>query len=103
MNSRRLATVVLPVKLHKELCYSIPDELTHHIRPGQRVIVPLRGRTCVGYVTAIGGSYDGEVKPIVDVAEADPSMTPEVFKLCTWISEYYAAPLGEVIRCSGGI
>jgi len=96
-SSPSLIRVVFPVKLQKELTYGVPEGLARFVQPGVRVIAPLRRRTCAGYIVGVGGEYDGPVKPILDVADPSPAVTPDVLELCQWMSDYYAAPLGEVL------
>ena len=37
---------------------------------------------------------------VEELLDAEPSLTPEVVELCRWVAEYYAAPLGEVMRAA---
>ena len=36
--------------------------------------------------------------PVTDVIDAAPLLRPDIFELCQWISEYYVAPFGEVLK-----
>lgn len=95
----RLARVALPLKIPRDLTYLLPEELAHRVMPGRRVRVPLKKKIVSGHVVSLeGGDYTGNLKPIVDVADDAPSLRPDVMRLCAWISEYYAAPIGEVLR-----
>ncbi len=95
----RLARVALPLKIPRDLTYLVPDELAHRVIPGQRVRVPLKKKIVSGHVVSLeGGDYAGSLKTIVDVADDAPTLRPDVMRLCAWISEYYAAPIGEVLN-----
>jgi primosomal protein N' (replication factor Y) len=74
--------------------------LSESIETGCRVVVPFRKRAVEGFV--IGMRKDAprniEVHDVANVIDAAPLIRPEIFDLCKWISEYYVAPLGEVLR-----
>jgi primosomal protein N' (replication factor Y) len=67
---------------------------------GCEVIVPFGTRTVTGFVVGHASSAPVELRDIVDVVGDGPAVDPEVLELCRWISEYYVAPLGEVIRAA---
>lgn len=96
--ARHVARVALPLKGVPELTYEVPDALARRLQPGHRVVVPLKGKVRAGCVVAVGGEYEGELRSILDIADPDPAISPEIMRLCTWISDYYAAPIGEVLR-----
>ena len=43
---------------------------------------------------------EAEIKDVEEVLDADPLVTPEVLQITQWVSEYYAAPWGEVIKAA---
>ncbi len=55
----------------------------------------------MGWVT---GPHEGPepkgVRAVLDVLDEVPSVSPELFRLCRWIAEYYVAPLGIAIRAA---
>src|SRR4051812_13096027 len=67
---------------------------------GCRVVVPFRKREVEGFVVGLRkeAPKNIEVHPVMSVTDAAPLVRPEIFELCKWISEYYVAPLGEVLR-----
>jgi primosomal protein N' (replication factor Y) len=67
---------------------------------GSEVIVPFGARTVTGFVVGHAASAPVELRDIVEVVGDGPAVDPEVLELCRWISEYYVAPLGEVIRAA---
>ena len=94
-----LISVALPLPLFKPYTYSVPEPLRGRVATGSRVVVPLRGRRELGFV--VGTAEPAEsVKPkaILDAPDAEPVLDPRTIALCEWIADYYAAPIGLVIR-----
>jgi primosomal protein N' (replication factor Y) (superfamily II helicase) len=103
-----LAEVALPLPLFRTFTYAVSGTPRNPLVPGTRVVVPLRGGSEVGIylgpgdpatlVSATGKAV--EAKPIVDVPDAEPAVTPGLLALCRWIAEYYVVPLGVALRCA---
>src|SRR5271165_2670070 len=94
----RFCDVAVPVPLDATFTYSIPDDLTEPCIGG-RVIVPFREKRLCGIVTDL---HDREpsfkAKPVQQVPDTTPALTPELMQLGRWIAHYYIAPIGEVLR-----
>src|SRR6266581_6319039 len=77
-------------------------ELTEPVEVGCRVVVPFRKREVDGFVVGIRGEApkDVEVRAVDRILDRAPLVGPDIFKLCRWISDYYIAPLGEVLKSS---
>ena len=94
-NASAVATVVPNVTgLDKLFDYSIPPELSAHVRVGTIVRVELHGRRIGGWVSSISNeSIDGRsiesLKPIAKVTGHGPA--PELFELAEWASVRWAA------------
>ncbi len=76
-------------------------------RVGARVVVPLGRRFTTGYIVNLYDTLQADtnlseagVKDVARVLDADPLVTPEVLQITHWVSEYYAAPWGEVIKAA---
>src|SRR5690242_8734705 len=88
--------VALPVLLDMVFTYRIGDQ-----QPiaGGRVLVPFRNERLSGVVTAL---HDREpsmpAKTVLQVLDSEPVLDPRLMELARWISHYYLAPLGEVVR-----
>jgi primosomal protein N' (replication factor Y) (superfamily II helicase) len=94
----RLISVAVPVPLLDRLTYFVPDDL--ELPPvGGRVRVPLGSRVVTGCVVAHGPSNESirDVKPVVEVLDAEPFLPPPVVELCDWVAEYYMAGIGDAI------
>jgi len=100
---RRLVDVALPLPLFRSFTYAVEGETRHPLVPGSRVVVPVRGGRAVGYCL---GESDGVAlgstrpKVVIDVPDADPAFRPDLLAVCRWMSEYYVAPPGLVLRAA---
>jgi len=98
--SPTLVEVAVPLPVFHSFTYRV--EGARRPVPGTRVLVPFRNGERVGWVV---GSTDpaaarerSGIRPLLDILEATPSATPDVLALARWMAEYYAAPLGLVLR-----
>jgi primosomal protein N' (replication factor Y) len=80
--------------------YLVPPEMESEVVAGARVVVPFGKQSVTGYVLALTDDSDHpSPRPIEALAADEPSMLlPHQVELAHWISEYYAAPLPEVVR-----
>lgn len=90
--------VAVPVPLDATFTYSIPENLPEPCIGG-RVIVPFREKRLSGIVAELHDRKpDFAAKPILQVLDTAPALTPELMQLGRWIAQYYIAPIGEVLR-----
>ncbi|SDB88054.1 replication restart DNA helicase PriA [Pelagirhabdus alkalitolerans] len=88
----KIAKVVVDVpasQTDKIFDYIIPEHLDSYIEVGMRVIVPFGPRTIMGYI--IGMSDESNVKklkPIKDLMDISPVLTPELIELGKWVADY---------------
>ncbi|MGB1275084.1 MAG: replication restart helicase PriA [Nannocystaceae bacterium] len=97
----RLVSVAVPVNLDQGFTYRVPASVAMP-GPGQRVVVPIGSRWVVGVVRpvepeAIEAKRLRDVLDVLDPAD-QPALALSLTKLCEWIQQYYAAPVGEVYR-----
>jgi primosomal protein N' (replication factor Y) len=98
-SSHLYCDVSLPVPLDQPFTYLLPETLRHRVKPGCRVLVPFGPRKVTGVAVACH-----DTRPEVAVREAlrlidpEPVLDAELLALGRWISGYYCAPLGEVLR-----
>jgi primosomal protein N' (replication factor Y) (superfamily II helicase) len=92
--------VALPVNVPRAYVYAVPDALRDRVVPGARVVVPLGSKTHIGIVTAIDvpAPAKGTLRDILRAPDIDPALTPPLLALARWMSRYYAAPPGIVLR-----
>ena len=90
--------VAVPVPLDATFTYAIPMNLPEPC-VGGRVIVPFREKRLSGIVTELHDRKpDFSAKPVLQVLDTAPALTPELMQLGRWIAQYYIAPIGEVLR-----
>jgi len=88
--------VALPVPLEMTFTYRVNGE-TPVI--GGRVLVPFRTSRLPGVVTALHDQPPSvEAKTVHSVLDAEPLIDAPLMQLAEWISNYYIAPIGEVLR-----
>ncbi|MFQ5900311.1 MAG: primosomal protein N' [Thermodesulfobacteriota bacterium] len=99
--------VAVDLPIYTSLYYRIPEGLASLVDKGKRVVVPIGRRRSVGYVVGlpnttssgfIGGIEKSKIKDIIDILDEAPLFDDRHLALYKWISAYYFAPLGEVIR-----
>ena len=92
--------VSLPVPLDQSFTYRLPETLRHRVRPGCRVLVPFGSRKLTGIVLKLHDEAPagGAVKDVLRLRDEEPVLAPDLISLGVWISQYYCAPLGEVLR-----
>lgn len=105
MNRERLRNMYVKVAvnlpLDKLFFYSVPDGLREKIAVGKRILVSFRNKNLLGYIVGITERCNiYPVKPIIRIIDDAPSLDEEMLKLAKWLSEYYCAPLGEVIKAA---
>jgi primosomal protein N' (replication factor Y) (superfamily II helicase) len=99
---QRYCEVALPLPLRSTLTYAVPSCFNGQPIIGRRVLVPFRKRSITG--VAVGESdralvdRTGRIKPISELMDSRPALTPKLIELGRWISRYYVAPVGETFR-----
>jgi primosomal protein N' (replication factor Y) len=75
------------------------------VRVGARLLVPFANKLSTAYVVELHEELDPaaelenvEIKDAEDLLDSEPLLTPEVLEITRWISSYYAAPWGEVLK-----
>ena len=90
--------VALPVPLDHTFTYGV--RLGQKPQRGARVIVPFRNEKLIGVVTAVDAKAPDavEMRYLEAVLDEEPLLSAHLLELAEWISQYYLAPLGEVLR-----
>ncbi|TFE31841.1 primosomal protein N' [Cohnella luojiensis] len=81
--------------------YLIPDRLSGWVEIGSRVAVPFGPRKLQGIVTGLSEGADVEyakLKPIEDLLDAIPPLSPELVELGEWISRRWICPLTVALQ-----
>ncbi len=95
-----LIDVAIPVPLHTTFTYEVLDVSTQGLCVGARVRVPFRRKHVTAVVTQLHSTAPAhaKIKPIEECLDDAPIMSDTVLRLCRWIAQYYAAPVGEVVQ-----
>ena len=89
--------VIVPLPLNTPLLYASSEE----IPCGVRVLVPIRGRRCVGLVfkrRAEAGDGDFQAREIEALVDEAPLLSADLLEFLAWCWWYYLQPPGEVIK-----
>lgn len=98
-----LVEVALPVPLHRDFVYSVPERLQGRLSPGMRVAVPFAGRTLAGFVLGPATSVPSRVRKLRSVLgclEDEAVFDAELWSFLRAAAQYYMHPLGEVLRAA---
>jgi primosomal protein N' (replication factor Y) len=106
--STMFAEVAVPLRVTQTFTYRLGESIAAEAAIGSRVIVPLgKSKQVTGYIVALHTSLpadlgipEEDVKPVEELLDAEPLLTPEVIDLTKWVADYYAAPWGEVLKAA---
>ena len=91
--------VSLPVPLDQPFTYSLPETLRHRVKVGSRILVPFGTRKLTGVIVRCHEDRPGvATREALRLIDSEPVLSEELMALGRWISGYYCAPLGDVLR-----
>jgi primosomal protein N' (replication factor Y) len=96
--------VVLPLAISNLYTYYVPEEWVSRIQFGVRVEVTF-GKNKVYAAIVVNAVKDNEhlsrqVKPILEILDDEPIITPTQYQLWQWLSDYYCCTIGEVMNAA---
>ena len=97
--TRLFIHTALPSPLRRQFDYILPARFGNAVVPGARVQVPFGSREVIGIITGVSDHSDvppEKLKAASELLDHEPVLPNTLFTLCTWASEYYQHPLGEV-------
>src|SRR3989304_10357531 len=95
----RFIDVAVDSPVFSQYLYAVPENLRQEIEIGKRVLVPFGKKILTGYITGYSTKTQAfEIKEVIDVLDDKPLLSAQMLDLCRWISRYYFAPLGLVIK-----
>ena len=109
LDSGNIVRVALPIPLPFLFDYCLDEErqgpeavLSTKSRSsivGRCVVVPFGTREMVGVVCEQTSSTETPVEKLKRVVRtlSEPCVSPEILRLCYWLSDYYAHPIGECV------
>ena len=98
----RFVRVAVPVPLHCLFDYRLPDAFAA-AAIGARVLVPFGRRRLVGVVLgheSRSEQPEDSLKPVLEVLDPVPLLTPELLGTLRWAARYYQHAIGEVIEAA---
>ena len=101
-NPAATVEVALPLPIPTTFTYAVPAaHAGDPPRPGTRVLVPFRHEERIGWVVGAGQvPLRTGLRPLLDVLDREPSVPADLLQLCRWVADYYATPLGVVLRAA---
>ncbi|MFT5577866.1 MAG: primosomal protein N' (replication factor Y) [Paraglaciecola psychrophila] len=96
-----ILSVAMPVPLRRSFDYQLPANCDQPLLPGMRVLAPFGNRKLVGVLLEVKTQSELEpqqLKPIIELLDATPVLTPQLMALCHWAANYYQHPLGDVMH-----
>ncbi len=98
--SPRYVSVALPVPLFRTFTYVVRDDEAEQVTAGSRVVVSVRNRREIGIVVDadVAAEAAREYKPVTGIPDDLVALPAPLVRTCKWIADYYAAPLGMVLR-----
>ena len=91
--------VSVPAPLDQPFTYSLPETLRHRVRPGSRILVPFGPRKMTGVILRCHDERPAmATREALRLIDSEPVLDAELLTLGRWISGYYCAPLGDVLR-----
>lgn len=98
----RYVDVILPLPLEGLFTYGVSDELAVQVQAGVRVVVPFnKSKRYTAIAVRIHDEKpDFDTKNVIEILDNQPIILSEQLRLWQWISDYYMAPLGEVMNAA---
>ncbi len=96
-----LADIAVPVPLTQSFTYAVPAHLASVLQPGMRVACEFRRKRTIAVVLEVADkepSFDpAKLKTIDASLDKEPCVPRELLDFLRELSQYYLAPIGEVI------
>ena len=104
MTEKRYISVILPLKLEWEPCYSLPESLCQEsVSVGDRVKVKFANRMYSGVVSKTDIVPETALSKIKDIEEVENGLeriNPKEIELWRMVAEYYLCSIGEVYKAA---
>lgn len=99
----KFADIIIPLAVEGVFTYSVPATLENVVEEGMLVIVPFAGNkkyTGIVYHLHNNEPVAYKTKPLEGIAEEKVRFSEKHLKFLLWISEYYMAMPGEVVKAA---
>src|SRR6476659_8763649 len=95
----RYVRVIVDRAIHRELEYSLPENLAERVGVGSRVRVPFRDKSALATVVAVPEQSEAKgIRPIEAIIGDAPILSEQLLELARWIGTYYCCPIETVMR-----
>jgi primosomal protein N' (replication factor Y) len=99
------AEVAVPLHVFQTFTYRLSREQSVQAEVGARLVVPLGRNLVTSYIVSLldelpANLNEVEIKDAQDLVDTEPVCNPEILQLARWVADYYACPLGEVIKAA---
>jgi primosomal protein N' (replication factor Y) len=95
----RYVRVIVDRAIHRELDYSLPENLAERVGVGSRVRVPFRDKSALATVIAIPEQSEAKgIRPVEAIIGDGPVLSEPLLELARWIGTYYCCPIETVMR-----
>ena len=99
------AEVAVPLHVFQTFTYRLTPEQTGHAEVGARLVVPLGRSVVTGYIVGLQDEptadlVETDIKDAKELLDETPVCGPEILQLARWVADYYACPIGEVIKAA---
>jgi primosomal protein N' (replication factor Y) len=99
------AEVAVPLHVFQTFTYRLTPEQSAEAALGARLVVPLGRNLVTAYIVELldeppENLSEADIKDAQTLVDAAPVCSPEILQLARWVADYYACPLGEVIKAA---
>jgi primosomal protein N' (replication factor Y) len=99
------AEVAVPLHVFQTFTYRLTPEQTGQAEVGARLVVPLGRSVVTGYILGLQDEpaedlVESDIKEAKELLDETPVCGPEILQLARWVADYYACPIGEVIKAA---
>src|SRR5882762_11191044 len=95
----RYVRVIVDRAIHRELDYSLPENLAVRVGVGSRVRVPFRDKSALATVVAIPEQSEAKGIRLIEAIIGDaPVLSEQLLGLARWIGTYYCCPIETAMR-----
>jgi len=105
VSNAQFAEVAVPLHVFQTFTYRLTPEQSTNAGVGARLVVPLGRNLVTSYIVSLldelpANLSDLDIKDAQDLVDSEPVCNPEILQLARWVADYYACPLGEVIKAA---
>src|SRR5262245_59513001 len=95
----------MPLHVFQTFTYRLNPALSAQAEVGARIVVPLGRKLVTGYIVSLiddlpANLAEIDIKDAQSLLDVEPVCSNEILQLARWVADYYACPLGEVIKAA---